>query len=112
MQIKKSYHKVNPELLYAEVRDFTLKQGAALGDSKMETYALPDDSSTFITRATLIFNMGADGKECLRAHIVGTVRSDTKLMVDVDEKLFPGDKLTALQADLDFIFGEYEVKGV
>jgi hypothetical protein len=28
----------------------------------------------------------------------------------VDEKLFPQEKLNALQADLDFMFGSYEVK--
>ena len=110
MQIRKSYQRVNPELLYAEVRDFTLKQGASIGEAKMETYALPDDSSTFMTRATLTFKVGADGKECLRAHIVGSVKSETKLMLDVDEKLFPTEKLNALQGDLDFIFGSYEVK--
>ena len=109
MQTRKSYQKVNPELLYAEVRDFTLKQGATIGEAKMETYALPDDSSTFMTRATLTFKM-ADGKECLRAHIVGSVKSETKLMLDVDEKLFPADKLTTLLGDLDFIFGSYELK--
>jgi len=37
-------------------------------------------------------------------------RGETKLMIDVDEKLFPQEKFSALQADLDFIFGSYEVK--
>jgi hypothetical protein len=31
-------------------------------------------------------------------------------MIDVDDKLFAQEKLNALQADLDFIFGSYEVK--
>ncbi|HUT68088.1 MAG TPA: hypothetical protein VMW86_06025 [Dehalococcoidales bacterium] len=111
MQIRKTYNEVNPELLYAEIRDFTLKQGASLGENKLETYTLPDESASFVTRATLIFNIkGEAGKECLRAHIVGMARGETKLMIDVDEKLFPQEKLTALQADLDFIFGSYEMK--
>ena len=42
MQIRKTYREVNPELLYAEVRDFTLKQGASLVETKLETYILPD----------------------------------------------------------------------
>ncbi|MFA5308385.1 MAG: hypothetical protein WC370_02730 [Dehalococcoidales bacterium] len=108
MQIKKTYTEVSPELLYAEIRDFTLKQGAALGENKLETYTLPDESASFITRATLIFTMKE--KECLRAHIVGMARGETKLMLDVDEKLFPAEKLAALQSDLDFIFASYEVK--
>jgi hypothetical protein len=114
MQIKKTYTEVSPELLFAEIRDFTLKQGASLGENKLETYTIPDESASFGTRATLTFNVkgeaGKAGKECLRAHIVGMARGESKLMIDVDEKLFPQEKISALQADLDFIFGSYEVK--
>jgi len=114
MQIRKTYTEVSPELLYAEIRDFTLKQGASMGENKMDTYTLPDESASFITRGTLTFNIkdkaGNMEKECLRAHIVGMARGETKLMIDIDEKLFPPEKLAALQADLDFIFGSYEVK--
>ena len=108
MQIRKKYQEVNPELLYSEVRDFTLKQGAVIGDSKIETYSLPSDSSTFISRGTLIFKMA--GKECLSAHVVGSARGETKLLLDIDEKFFPSEKVSALQSDLDFVLGSYEVK--
>jgi hypothetical protein len=108
MQIKKTYTEVSPELLYAEIRDFTLKQGATLGENNLETFTLPDESTSFGTRATLTFTMKE--KECLRAHIVGIARGETKLMIDVDEKLFSPEKLAALQSDLDFIFAAYEVK--
>lgn len=108
MQIRKTYKMVSPELLYAEIRDFTLKQSITLGESKLDTYTLPDQSADFVTRGTLIFHAG--NKECLRAHMVGTPRGETKLILDVDEKLFPPDKLAALQSDLDFIFSSYEVK--
>ncbi len=114
MQIKKTYKEVNPELLYHEIRDFTQKQGAIIGEAKLETYSLPSDSSSFISRGTLTFNIqdksGKTVKECLRAHIVGSAKGETKLMLDVDEKLFPQEKLSALQDDLGFIFGSYEVK--
>jgi hypothetical protein len=43
-------------------------------------------------------------------HIVGSARGETKLMLDIDDKLFPPAKVSALQDDLDFIFGAYEVK--
>ncbi len=108
MQIRKTYKAVNPELLYAEIRDFALKQGVTLGENKLETYALPNDSATFISRSTLTFKI--NGKECLRAHIVGSVRTETKLMLDIEEKLFSQENVTALQDDLDFIFSTYEVK--
>jgi len=108
MQIRKSYKEVNPELLYAEIRDFILKQGATLGEEKMETYALPSDTSSFITRGTLTFRV--QEKECLRAHVVGSAKTETKVMLDIDDKLFPPEKVSALQEDLDFIFGSFEVK--
>ena len=114
MQIKKTYKEVNPELLYHEIRDFTQKQGAVIDEAKLETYSLPSDSSSFISRGTLAFKMqdksGKTEKECLRAHIVGSAKSETKVMFDIDEKLFSQEKVSALQEDLDFIFGSYEVK--
>ena len=114
MQIKKTYKDVNPKLLYDEVRDFVLKQEAIVVEAKLETYSLPSDSSSFISRGTLIFDIRdeADGaeKECLRAHIVGSARGETKVMFDINEGLFPKEKVSALQDDLDFVFGSYEVK--
>lgn len=114
MQIRKTYREVNPHLLYHEVRDFILKQGAIISDAKLETYSSPDDSSTFISRGTLTFKIqdksGKAERDCLSVHIVGSARDETKLMLDIDEKLFTRQKLSALQDDLDFIFGSYEVK--
>ena len=114
MQIKKTYDGVNPELLYQEIKDFTQKQGVILDETKLETYSLPSDSSSFISRGTLTFKVqdksAKSEKECLRAHIVGSAKGETKLMLDIDEKLFPETKVSALQADLDFIFDSYEVK--
>ena len=110
MQIKKVYTDVSPGLLYDEIRDFVKKQGVSIGDAKLETYSLPSDSSSFIYRGTIIFKSGKDDKECLRAHLVGSARGETKLILDVEEKLFPQDKVTALLEDLDFIFSSYEAK--
>ncbi len=114
MQIRKTYKSVNPELLFSEIKDFTLKQGAIVNDSKMETFSSPSDSSSFISRGTLTFSVpgksGKASKSGLSVHIVGSAKDVTKLMIDVDEKLFPQDKIAALQDDLDFIFSSYEVK--
>ncbi|MCJ7744546.1 MAG: hypothetical protein MUO99_08360 [Dehalococcoidales bacterium] len=114
MQIRKTYKEVNPELLYHEIKDFAQKQGALVGESKLETYSLPTDSSSFISRGTLTFKVRGESiqteRECLRVHIVGSARGETKLMLDIDDKLFPQAKVSALQDDLDFIFGSYEVK--
>jgi len=114
MQIRKTYKDLKPELLYDEVRDFILKQGVIIGEAKLETYSLPSDSSSFISRGTLTFKIkdkpGETEKECIRAHIVGSARGETKLMLDIDEKLFSQPKVSALKEDLDFIFASYEVK--
>jgi len=114
MQIRKTYKEVNPELLYHEIRDFTQKQGAIIDEAKLETYSLPSDSSSFISRGTLTFKPGGTSgkaaKECLRAHIVGSAKGETKLILDIDDKLFPQERVSALQDDLDFIFSSYEVK--
>ena len=114
MQIRKTYKEISPELLYDEIRDFVLKQGAIMGEAKLETYSLPSDSSSFISRGTLTFKLQSEPdkaeKECLRAHIVGSAKGETKVMLDINEALFPQQKISALQDDLDFIFGSYEVK--
>jgi hypothetical protein len=113
MQIRKTYKEVNPELLFKEIKDFAQKQGVTVDESKLETYSLPNDSSSFLSRGTLTFNISSESgneKECIRAHIVGSAKAETKLMLDIDEKLISQEKITALQDDLDFIFSSYEVK--
>jgi hypothetical protein len=115
MKIRKVYQGLNPELLYDEVREFVQKQGATIGEAKMETYSLPSDSSTFISRGTMTFlipkGSNTGGKEFLRAHILGSVKSEVKLMLDIDDELFPREKVSALQDDLEFVFASYEQKG-
>ncbi len=65
MQIRKTYSEVKPELLYDEVRDFILKQGAIVGEAKLETYPMPGDSSSFISRGILTFNIQDEHKRAL-----------------------------------------------
>jgi hypothetical protein len=114
MQIRKTYTAVSPELLYDEIRDFVLKQEVIAGEAKLETYSSPKDSSSFISRGTLTFftkyKSDKVEKECLRAHIVGSAKGETKVIFDIDEKLFTQDKISTLQDDIDFIFGSFEVK--
>ena len=113
MQLKKTYKDINPELLYDEVQDFVLRQGVTLGERKLQTYSLPGGSS-HICRGTLTFKMqGQEGKpekECIRIHIVGSAVGETKMMLDIDEELFPSANVAALEDDLDFIFGSYEIR--
>ncbi len=112
MKIQKVYKGLNPELLYSVVKDFVQKQGAVIAEEKLDTYSLPSDSSSFITRGVLKFKskagQGKPESECLRAYILGSVKSEVKLMLDIDEELFPEEKISALQDDMAFIFGSYE----
>ena len=41
---------------------------------------------------------------------MGSAKGETKAMLDIDEKLFPKEKISALQDDLNFVFSSYEVK--
>jgi len=113
VKLKKTYKDINPELLYDEVRDFVLKQGATLGGAKLQTYSLPGGSS-HICRGTLVFKMRGQGgkaeRECVTIHIVGSAVGETKMMLDIEEELFPTANVSALQEDLDFVFGSCEVR--
>jgi len=114
MQIRKKYQNIKPELLFDELKDLIVKQGATVDEAKMETYSFPSDSSSFTSRGTLTFKMPVEpdkpAKECIRGHIVGSARGETKLMLDIDDSLFTQDKVSSFQNDLDFMLGSYEIK--
>jgi len=113
VQLKKTYKDMNPDLLYDEVRDLVQKHGATLHEAQLQTYSLPGGSS-HICRGTLVFKMperqGKGEKECITAHIVGSAVGETKMMLDIDEALFSPEKVSALQEDLDFVFGSCEIR--
>jgi hypothetical protein len=108
MQIKKTYKGINPALLYDEIKEFVRKQGITLDQDKLETYSMPSDSSTFVYRGTLTFKV--QGKEALRAHIVGIDNNETKLMLDSNDDLFPSQMISSLEGELNFMLGSFEPK--
>ena len=114
MQIRKKYQDIKPELLFDELKDLIVKQGAIVGEAKMETYSLPSDSSSFISRGTLTFKIQTEpdkqAKECIRGHVVGSARGETNLMLDIDDSLFSQEKVASFQNDLEFMLGSYEIK--
>jgi hypothetical protein len=115
VQIRKIYKNVKPELIYEQIKDFAIKQGTVIQDAKLYTSASPDDTSLFVSRGTITFSMeGGPEKsamECLTVHLLGSDKGETRVTFDIDEKLFTQERLNALQSDLDFILGSYEVKG-
>jgi len=116
MKIRRIYKNIKPELLLDELKDLIVKQGAIIIEEKMESYSLPDDSSSFITRGILTFTIppAADksAKECIRVNIIGSFKNDTKLILDIDEEFFSQDKIESLKEDLSFMLGSYEQRQV
>lgn len=108
MQIRKTYEDISPTLLYDEIKDFVTRQGATLGQNKLETYSIPTDSSSFIYRGTMTFLI--QGQEALRAHIVGMDKRETKLMLDSNDELFSAENIKSLESDLNFMLGPFELK--
>jgi hypothetical protein len=108
MQIRKTYKDINPTLLYDEIKESLQRQGETLGQNKLETYSMPTDSSTFVYRGTLTFLV--QEQESLRAHIIGTDRGETKLLLDSNDAIYPAEKLKALENDLSFMLGSFELK--
>ncbi len=106
MQIRKVYREINPNLLYDEIRESVQNLGLSPDQNKMETYSMPSDSSSFIYRGTLTFKIR--GKDALRAHIVGTDKTETKLMLDSNDELLPPAKMAELEKDLNFLLGSYD----
>jgi hypothetical protein len=108
MHIRKTYKEINPTMLYDEIKEYVLRQGVTLDQNRLDTYSIPTDSSTFTYRGTLTFR--TQGKEVLRAHLIGTDKGETKLMLDSDDSLFPSEKIKALEDDLSFMLSSYEAK--
>ncbi|MCK4387773.1 MAG: hypothetical protein KAW00_03280 [Dehalococcoidia bacterium] len=106
VQIKKTYSGINPEMLRDEIRDLLQKRGIMVEEAKVQTYALPSGSTQ--SRVTMVFKAGEE--ECGSAEIIDLPGGETKLMVDLDERLLSREGISSLQKDLDFILGSYEVK--
>jgi len=107
VQIRKTYRGINPEMLCDEIRGLVQKQGIVAGESKLQTYPLLSGATQ--SRVTIVFKT-EDQKECGSAHIVGSPKGETKIILDINENLLPKEKFSTLQEDLDFILGSYEVK--
>jgi hypothetical protein len=112
VQIRKTYRGINPEMVRDEIRDLVQKEGMTVGEAKVQTYSLPSGATQ--SRVTLAFKTQGerteDQKDCGGAHIIGSPLGETKLLLDIDENLFPKEKVSSFQENLDFILGSYELK--
>jgi hypothetical protein len=112
IQIKKTYQGLNPGMLCDEVQGLLQKQGIIVVETESQTYGLPSGDTQ--SRTTLALKTQAeqekDQKEFGSVQILGSPQGETKMLLGADEALFAQEKLSAFQADLDFILGSYEVK--
>lgn len=112
VQIKKTYEGLSPGMLCDEVQGLLQKQGIIVVETESQTYALPSGDTQ--SRTTLALKTPAEQeknqKEFGSVHILGSPQGQTKMLLDIDETLFPQEKLSAFQGDLDFILGSYEIK--
>jgi hypothetical protein len=99
-------------MLSDEVRELLQKHSIIVMETESQTYALPSGDTQ--SRTTLALKMPAqqekDQRQCGSVHILGSPHGETKMLLDIDETLFPKEKLSAFQSDLDFILGSYEAK--
>jgi len=107
VRIRKTYRGINPEMLCEEIRGLVQKQGVIADDAKFQTYSVPSGATQ--SRVTVILRTERK-KECGSAHIISSPKGEAKIILDIDEDLLPNEKISALQEDLDFILGSYEVK--
>ena len=107
VQIRKTYRDLNPEMLCDEIRGLVQKQGVIAGEAKLQTYPLPSGATQ--SRVIMVFKT-EDQKECGSAHIIGSPKGETKMILDLDENILAQEKISTLQEELDFILGSYEVK--
>jgi hypothetical protein len=112
IQIKKTYRGLNPGMLYDEVQGLLEKHGIMAVETESQTYGLPSGDTQSRTTLALKTEAGQekDQKECGSVRILGSPQGETKMLLDIDETLFPQEKLSAFQNDLDFILGSYEIK--
>jgi hypothetical protein len=112
IQIKKTYRGLSPGMLCDEVQGLLQKQGIVVVETESQTYGLPSGDTQ--SRTTLALKTPAEQEknqeEFGSVHILGSPQDETKMLLDIDETLFPQEKLSAFQNDLDFILGSYEIK--
>ena len=106
-RMKKTYRGLNPEMVYDEVRDLLARHGLDATAAQLQTYSIQSGATQ--SRVTVSIRTG-DGAECGSLHVLGSAGGDVQLSLDLREELVGADAIAALQDDIDFMLGPYEVK--
>ncbi len=107
VQIKKTYRGLNPEMLYDEIRDTVGRHGLNAAQANLQTYSVSSGATQ--SRVTVPVR-NSDGTECGSIHILGSAHGDVRMTVILHDTLVSSEVVQALQADIDFMLGAYEVK--
>jgi len=107
VSIRKTYRGINPEMLSDEIRGLVQKHGVIADDARFQTYSVPSGSTQ--SRVTVVLRTERK-EECGSAHIISSPNGEAKIILDIDENLLSKEIVSAIQEDLDFILGSYEVK--
>ncbi len=106
-RVRKTYRGLNPEMVYDEVRDLLARHGLDATAAKLQTYSIQSGATQ--SRVTVPIR-NASGAECGSLHVLGSAGGDVRLSLDLEEAPVGADVLVALQQDIDFMLGPYEVK--
>lgn len=107
VQLKKTYRGLNPEMLYDEIRHLVSRHGLGAAEARLQTYSV----SSGATQSRVTTQMRtSDGKECGTLHIIGSANGDARMTVDLDDTVVSDEVAKALQEDIDFMLGSYEVR--
>jgi hypothetical protein len=94
-------------MVYDEVRDLIARHGLDATAANLQTYSIQSGATQ--SRVTVPVR-NASGTECGSLHVLGSAEGDVRLSLDLEEAIADADVVTALQADIDFMLGPYEVK--
>lgn len=107
MQLKKTYRKLNPDMLFDEIRDLLARHGLSAPDARMQTYSIGSGATQ--SRVTgPVFT--TEKKECGTVHILGSTGNEVRMTITVDDHVVPDDTISSLREDIDFMLGSYEVR--
>ena len=105
MHITRTYSKIDPEMLYAELADIAERHGGTLDtdrSSKEVTTGGGVRGSITVNFPKVVHIAG------IRARVFGMAGGETKLSVEINTDVIPADKIEKIEAELDFMAKGYE----
>ncbi len=107
VQMKKTYRGINPEMLHDEMRDIVAQHGLKAAKANQQTYSVSSGATQ--SRVTVPLQT-SEGEECGSIHILGSANGDARMTLHLNDGLIPSDVVKALESDISFMFGSYEVR--